>query len=252
MLRPWCWFDPHSDVASVALGLVPAERHAQVVHLDVGQAVRRPFGLNLLDVDLGWGRDQLVENALRVFKHEFDRFWGSRMELVFRMALVLLVGANRRLVAADPSGGRNRQCTILEVPRVLEDDVFRGRLLQDLPDPQMQTLWRTFFKPLDHRFKLEVINPVQTKVYKFAANQAAQAIVGQSRSTIDPLTWVRDGAVAVVDGAKEKVGADIVTTDRRDAFEPGGTRRRPAGSPGAGPTPARCGAGVAEPWRWVR
>ena len=76
-----------------------------MVHLDVGQATRRPFGLNLLDVGLGWGRDQLVENALRVFKHEFDRFWGPRMELVFRMALVLLVDANQRLVAADPSGG---------------------------------------------------------------------------------------------------------------------------------------------------
>ncbi len=177
-----------------------------MVHLDVGQAARRPFGLNLLDVGLGWGRDELVENALRVFKHEFDRFWGPRMELVFRMALVLLVDANQRLVAGDPSGGRSRQ---LEVPRVLEDDVFRGQLLLNLLDPQMQALWRTFFKPLDHRFKLEVINPVQTKVYKFAASQAARAIVGQSRSTIDPLAWVRDGAVVVVDGAKERVGADI-------------------------------------------
>ena len=92
---------------------------------------------------------------------------------------------------------------------MLEDDVFRGQLLLNLLDPQMQALWRTFFKPLDHRFKLEVINPVQTKVYKFAANQAARAIVGQSRSTIDPLAWVRDGAVVVVDGAKERVGADI-------------------------------------------
>jgi hypothetical protein len=43
------------------------------------------------------------------------------MELVFRMALVLLVDANH----------------ILEVPRVLEDDVFRGQLLLNLLDPQM-------------------------------------------------------------------------------------------------------------------
>src|SRR5919204_232423 len=201
--------DPHSDLAQAALGLVPPDRHARVVHLDVGQATRRPFGLNLLDTGLGWNRDQLVENALRVFKHEFDRFWGPRMELVFRMALVLLVDANQRLVATDPTGGRDRQYTILEVPRVLEDDQLRARLLQDLPDPQMQALWRTFFKPLDQRFRQEVINPVQTKVYKFAASQTAQAIVGQSRSTINPLAWVRDGAIVVVDAAKERVGADI-------------------------------------------
>jgi hypothetical protein len=54
-----------------------------------------------------------------------------------------------------------------------------------------------------------VINPVQTKTYKFAANEAARAIVGQSRSTIDPGSWVRDGALVVVDLAKASVGADI-------------------------------------------
>src|SRR5229473_8541591 len=201
--------DPHSDLATLALGLVPAARHAQVVHLDVGRAARRPFGLNLLDVGLGWSRDQLVENALRVFKHEFDNYWGPRMELVFRMALILLVEANERLVVADPSGGRDRQYTILEVPRVLEDDLLRGRLLAALPDPQIRAMWRTYFTPLDHRFRLEIINPVQTKVYKFAANVVARSIVGQSRSTIDPQAWVRDGAIVVVDVAKEQVGADI-------------------------------------------
>jgi hypothetical protein len=201
--------DPHSDLAQQCLGLLPAARHGDVVFLDVGQSLRRPFGLNLLDVGLGWNRDQLVENALRVFKHEFDNFWGPRMELVFRMALLLLVDANQRLVRADPTGGRDRQFTVLEVPRVLEDDQLRRRLMADVPDPQIQALWRTYFNPLDRRFRAEIINPVQTKAYKFAANLTARAIVGQSRSTIDPLAWVRDGAVVVVDVAKEQVGADI-------------------------------------------
>jgi hypothetical protein len=201
--------DPHSDLAQQAVGLVPANRQMDAVYLDVGRALSRPFGLNLLDVGLGWNRDQLVENALRVFKHEFDNFWGPRMELVFRMALLLLVDANRRVVAADPSGGRDRQFTVLEVPRVLEDDQLRRRLLAQVPDPQIQALWRTYFDPLDRRFRAEIINPVQTKAYKFAANLTARAIVGQSRSTIDPLSWVRDGAVVVIDLAKEQVGADI-------------------------------------------
>jgi hypothetical protein len=201
--------DPHSDLAQQALALVPAGRQADIVNLDVGCALRRPFGLNLLDVGLGWSRDQLVENALRVFKHEFDNFWGPRMELVFRMALLLLVDANQRIVTADPTGGRDRQFTILEVPRVLEDDHLRRRLLAQVPDPQIQALWRTYFNPLDRRFRAEIINPVQTKTYKFAANLTARAIVGQSRSTIDPLSWVRDGAIVVVDVAKEQVGADI-------------------------------------------
>jgi hypothetical protein len=131
------------------------------------------------------------------------------MELAFRMALLLVVDANQRLVAADPTGGRDRQFTVLEVPRVLEDDRLRQRLLAQVPDQQIQALWRTYFNPLDKRFRAEIINPVQTKAYKFAANLTARAIVGQSRSTINPASWVQDGAVVVLDVAKEEVGADI-------------------------------------------
>jgi hypothetical protein len=92
---------------------------------------------------------------------------------------------------------------------VLEDDLLRGRLLGAMPDPQIRAMCRTYFTPLDHRFRLEIINPVQTRVYKFAANLVARSIGGQSRSTIDPQAWVRDGAIVVVDVAKERVGADI-------------------------------------------
>jgi hypothetical protein len=201
--------DPHSDLAGAALGLVPAGRQADVVCLDVGRARQRPFGLNLLDVGLGWDRDRLVENALLLFRHEFDQFWGPRMELVFRFALLLLLEANQELCREDPSGGRDRQYTILEVPRVLEDEALRSALLPHVRDPQQRAWWVTFFDPLDRRFRLEVINPVQTKTYKFAANEAARAIVGQSRSTIDPAAWVRDGALVVVDLARATVGADI-------------------------------------------
>jgi hypothetical protein len=201
--------DPHSDLAEAALGLVPADRQEDVVCLDVGHARQRPFGLNLLDVGLGWDRDRLVENALLLFRHEFDQFWGPRMELVFRFALLLLLDVNARLCRDDPTGGRNRQYTILEVPRVLEDDGFRTALLPAIQDQQQRAWWSSFFDPLDRRFRLEVINPVQTKTYKFAANEAARAIVGQSRSTIDPRAWVRDGALVVIDLAKATVGADI-------------------------------------------
>src|SRR6476659_1967783 len=58
--------DPHRDLALAALGLVPPGRASHVVYLDIANQ-RRPFGLNLLDVGLGWDRDQAVGNALRIF-----------------------------------------------------------------------------------------------------------------------------------------------------------------------------------------
>ena len=67
--------DPHHDLAQAALGLVPPLRRGEVVYLDVAER-ERPFGLNLLDVGLGWDRDKAVSNALAIFRREFDRFWG--------------------------------------------------------------------------------------------------------------------------------------------------------------------------------
>src|SRR5439155_21000289 len=99
-----------------------------------------------------------------------------RMELVFRFALLLLVEANHRLIAAHPTGGRDRQWTILAVPRVLEDATFRRALLAEVRDRQVLDWWRTFYDALDRRFQLEIINPVQTKTYKFAANLTARAL----------------------------------------------------------------------------
>src|SRR5262249_62200659 len=48
----------------------------------------------------------------------------------------------------------------------------------------------------------------QTKVQRFAGSRAARAIVGQPRSTIDPMAWLRTGAIVVVDTAKGAVGED--------------------------------------------
>src|SRR5205814_1561051 len=74
-LRTLVLIDPHRDLAEAALGVVPAARQPAVVYLDLAQG-DRPFGLNLLDVGLGWDRDKAVANALSIFRREFDRFWG--------------------------------------------------------------------------------------------------------------------------------------------------------------------------------
>src|SRR5262245_47343305 len=77
--------DSHSDLATAALGL-------------------------------GWDRDQAVGNALRVFRREFDAFWGPRMEDAFQFALMALFEANEALWHVDPIAGQGSQHTVLEVP----------------------------------------------------------------------------------------------------------------------------------------
>jgi hypothetical protein len=197
--------DPHRDLAQSVLGLVPPGREGDVVFLDVSER-DRPFGLNLLDVGLGWERDKAVSNALAIFRREFGGFWGPRMEDSFRFALLTLYEANEAL-CREPHG-RARQHTILEVPTVLSDDVFRKTVLARVADPLIKIWWTGYFDGLDRRLKVEIINPVQTKCQRFAGTHAARAIVGQPRSTIDPLSWLRSGAIVIVNTAKGLVGED--------------------------------------------
>jgi hypothetical protein len=104
--------DPHCDLTQQALGLVPADRQTDVVYLDVGRALSRPFGLNLLDVGLGWSRDQLVENGLRVFKHEFDNLplARSRPSGLNATSRTPLVWPRSVISSRSPFGGVAGEC----------------------------------------------------------------------------------------------------------------------------------------------
>ena len=198
--------DPHRDLARAALGLVPQCRQEHVVYLDVAER-GRPFGLNLLDTGLGWDRDKAVANILTIFRREFDHFWGPRMEDAFRFALLTLYEANEAICAADPAG-RSRQHTILDVPALFTEQSFRVGVVGLVRDPAVKAWWAGYFEPLDRRLQLEIVNPVQTKVQRFAGSRAARAIVGQPRSTLAPTEWLRSGAVVVVSTAKGEVGED--------------------------------------------
>ena len=201
--------DPHRDLAEQNVGLVPPEREADLVFLDLADQAR-PVGLNVLDVGLGWDRDHAVANALTIFQREFgDRYWGPRMEDVFRFALLSLVEANAARCAAEPEHGRAAQYTLLDVAPLLRADGFRRSVLADVADPVIHRWWSTYYEPLDRRFQAEIQNPVLTKVHRFEGNTAARRIVGQPASTIDPARWLDEGSVVIVNTARGALGENV-------------------------------------------
>jgi hypothetical protein len=200
--------DPHRDLAVAALALVPRERLSDVVYLDVSNR-RRPFGINLLDVGLGWDRDQATANALRIFKREFDGFWGPRMEDAFRFAVLALFEANQALCAEDPRHGRGAQHTILDVPAMLARRGFRQQVLKRTQDPALRQWFDGYFADLESRQRLEIINPVQTKVHKYLGSLVARQIVGQPRSTVDFRQLIAKHKIVLINLNAFDVGEDV-------------------------------------------
>ncbi len=199
-------FDPHSDLARAVLGIVPPELHGDVVYLDVSNA-ERPFGLNLLDVQLWRDQDKAVASTLKIFKQQFGAAWGGRMEDVFGHALHTLYEANESLCAEGPHG-RSEQYTILDVSELLGVPAFQESVLGRVRDSAILRWWRGYYANLSANQQKEFVNPVQTKVQAYARMRHARLIVGQPRSTIDPSRLLRDGSVVVVNTAKGEVGED--------------------------------------------
>src|SRR4051794_10426369 len=55
---------------------------------------------------------------------------------------------------------------------------------------------------------MEVANPVESKIHRYAGSAAARCIVGQPCSTIEPLSWLWRGSLIIVNTAKGTIGED--------------------------------------------
>jgi energy-coupling factor transporter ATP-binding protein EcfA2 len=199
--------DPHGDLAEHVLRLVPAHRADDVVLIDLADA-NYAVGLNPLDVTLGRERDKAVADLLKTLSHIWATSWGPRMENAFRAALRTLFEANRVLVARDAQQGPYQQYTLLDVLPVLTRESFCHALLSSVTDPYLHRWWREYYEPLNLYMQRDIINPVINKTTTFES-VLARRIVGQSCSTLNFSTLIREQKIVLVKLAKGVVGEDV-------------------------------------------
>jgi len=197
--------DPHGDLARAALGIVPESRREDVIYLDATNQ-QRPFGLNPLDVGLGWSRDEVTENVVNIMKRQWESSWGNRMENSLRFALVALYEANQVMCADDRQHGYRRQYTLLDLMPFLLDQIFREHVLKSVTDPLVRQWWKNIFETFDRRTQIDSVAPTVTKIGRFGSSNPASAIIGQPCSTIEPGEWLRSGAIVIVNLASGALG----------------------------------------------
>src|SRR5262249_54897151 len=94
-------------------------------------------------------------------------------------------------------GGYSKQ-TILEVPDLLGIPRFRNYVLKRTSDSAIKHWFSSYFDPLELRHRQEIINPVQTKVHRYAGSKVARAIVGQPRSTVDFRDFIAGDKIVII------------------------------------------------------
>jgi hypothetical protein len=188
--------DPHGDLVEQVLRHLPEERKPDVVYFNVPDTAR-PIAFNPLEVTQTGFRPLVTSGLISIFKKMWAEFWGPRMEYVLRNTLLALL---------EFPGS-----TLLDVPKMLDDSVFRAHVLAQVQNAQVRRFWLREYQAYPARFRAEAIAPIQNKVGEFLVNPILRRIVGQPKSTFDLRRVMDDGKILLVNLAKGRIGEDTAS-----------------------------------------
>lgn len=204
--------DPQGDMVRHLLGLVPPDRMHETYYVDFADR-QRCVGLNLLDMTLGLEVDKVVSDLIGLGEALWSKYWGPRMEAVWRYATRTLALINVRRVAM---GVPERQYTILDVPPLLlaprdrREPFLLANLPLDTPDGQdVRWWWSRWYEPLRSSLQQDVISPVLTKVFRLSGHSSSRSVFGQAVSTLNLRQVLRQGSILLVHTATGELGEEI-------------------------------------------
>ena len=161
--------DPHGTLATEILGYVPTSRFSEVVYFNPADA-DRPIGFNILAGATAQTAPRITEMVLSAFLYFFggDAIMASSQDLL-RNALRAL------LDTASP--------TLLDVLRLIEDEVFRRRVTPHITDPLIAYYWRETVPAYSERAFEEITRPILNKLRRVLTNPICRNVLAQTQST---------------------------------------------------------------------
>lgn len=189
--------DPHGELIDEVLASMPASRIDDVVYLNP-QDLSHPVGINFLENRSAVEKDFAVNYLLDVFNALYDlKITGGPMfEMYMRNALQLLLD--------QPAG---YEATILEVPRLFQNDDFRSSLKRKCTNPYVIDFWNKEAETAGGEASLRNMSPyITSKLSRFIYNETMRGILGQRRSTIDFRAAMDERRILLLDLRKGVLG----------------------------------------------
>lgn len=160
--------DPHGDlVEQILASSIPHSREQDVVLLDTAD-LDHVIGLNLLSPPLGVPREVAAGQALSVIRHLFAEQWSAtRMEDALHAALIALMST--------------KEATLLDIPRLFGNEIYRAEVLSQVSDPVALEFWQQEYEPLSESYKREIARPINSRIRKFYRNETIRRMVCQPK-----------------------------------------------------------------------
>lgn len=186
--------DPHGDLSEILLDYIPAHRINDIAYLDAALASKRPFRMNLFEVKTPEQAELVASGVVAIFQKLYGFSWGPRLEYILRNSIMSLIG--------------RPDATLADVPRILTDQRFRRRVVQDLEDPVMRNFWEKEFEGMTDKLRAESISPILNKVGQFVSSPTIREIIGHPTSTVDLEKVMNEGKILILNLSQGRLGED--------------------------------------------
>lgn len=184
--------DPHGDYATDIMKYIPEHRLKDVVYMNPADR-EYPMAFNPMEVSDPAMKDHISSELVGVLKRMFDS-WGPRLEYILRYTILALLDYP--------------ECTMLDIPRMLNEKDFRKKVIREIKDPVVKSFWITEFASWNEKFASEAVAPVLNKVGAFVANPLVRNIIGQQKSAFNVREIMDKGKILLVNLSRGQVGED--------------------------------------------
>lgn len=187
--------DPHGDLIDELLDTIPRNRSNDVIYFNP-KDTSRALGLNILESGRADQQALTVSNVISIFRKIWTHSWGPRLEDILRNCLFALIE-------------QPKSVSLLALPRLLNDSVYRARLLKNVSNPVVLDFFRSYDEDWSNQYQQESIAPVLNKVRAFLINPRLRGIIGQASSSFD-FRWMMDHhKIFLCDLSKGILGDDV-------------------------------------------
>ena len=186
--------DSLGHLADACLSLVPLNNRAhEVVYLDAAD-LERPLGLNIMEGAHPDWHAVIADDIVSSFIH----LWGvtavgDRSQQVLRNSI--------RALLSTPGS------TLLGIPKLLNDDIYRERVVRRIADPVVLSYWRNEFAAYDERRRVEVTGPLLNKLDASLSAPELRHILGQPKSSFNIRRTMDEGRILIVNLRQGRIGA---------------------------------------------
>ncbi len=199
--RGCCVLDPHGKLVDDALALIPFWREDDVILLDVADD-DFPFGLNFFQAPLGASpreKAQMIDQILQAFAKGWGGGWAGSAETWLKVCAWTFM--------------ENRTGTMAMIPRLLTDRDYREAFLPRIRNIFTADRWRSAINKKTGEAKIDNLEPILTRLYKFLGNPLIANIVGQQKTTLDFDSWMAENKIVLIkmpEGGKYGIGKEAV------------------------------------------